>query len=225
VYVNGHGPYRFLLDTGSTLNHLDPKLAKSIGLDVTFHTVLTSSTGRTAADGCDRGEIRLGPASADGQAFLLTGMEGLHQIATDIQGVLGQAFLSRFDYRLDLRSRRLEFGARPVEGEGTRVPFRVLQGRPVVTTSLGSLVLDSGAHYLVRFHVSAAEETLAMATSTGSVQTGTVFSKLMIDERTFWRGEAIAVPQTPETGADGLLPISPFKSIYINNSEHFLVVE
>jgi len=75
VYVNGHGPYRFLVDTGSTLNHLDPKLAASIGLPVTFHTNLTSSTGVAPASSSEGTEIRLGPAGADQQVFLFAGIE------------------------------------------------------------------------------------------------------------------------------------------------------
>src|SRR5262249_9076121 len=78
VYVNGHGPYHFLLDTGATLNHLDPKIAESIGLPVTFQTQLTSSTGVTAASGSEGGEIRLGSTTADHQVFLFAGIEGLH---------------------------------------------------------------------------------------------------------------------------------------------------
>jgi hypothetical protein len=224
VYVNGHGPYRFLLDTGSTLNHFDPKLAKTIGLPVTFTTNLTSSTGVTTAPGSEGVEIRLGPANADAQVLLLAGMEGLHAIDPGIQGVLGQIFLSRFDYLLDLKNRRLEFGAFD-SAKGTKAPFRIVQGRPVLVTTLGALVLDSGVHDLVRFGVRGNGETREMVTASGVAKVSTVFSTLAIDGRTFWRGEAIAVQNSPEAGAEGLLPTAAFRTVYVSNSQGYVVLD
>src|SRR5262249_36270333 len=62
VYVNGHGPYRFLIDTGSTFNHLDASLAESLGLTPTLRTTLVSSTGSASVQGCEGMEIRVGSA-------------------------------------------------------------------------------------------------------------------------------------------------------------------
>ena len=225
VYVNGHGPYRFLLDTGATLNQIEPALAQSIGLTKTFETPLTTSTGITSASGSEGHEVRLGPKSADGQVFLFAGMDAIHQLSSDIQGVLGQVFLSRFDYLLDVRARRMAFGNAALDGKGTRAPFTIVQGRPVVATNLGQLVLDSGAHFMVRFGVRAAEATHEMVTASGTTQVGTVFSKLVIAGRTLWRGDAIAVPRPAESGAEGLLPISVFKTVYVSNSENYVVLD
>jgi hypothetical protein len=224
VYVNGHGPYKFLLDTGSTFNHFDPKLAKSIGLATTFKTKLTSSTGIVDAEASEGGEIKIGPVSADGQVFLFAGMEGLHAIGSDIQGVLGQVFLSRFDYLLDQRNRRVEFGT-SAHAAGVRAPFRIIQGRPIVATSLGAFVLDSGVHDVVRFGVRASGKTREMITASGSASVGAVFSKIEIEGRTFWRGDAVALPHSPETGTDGLLPTGSFKTIYVSNSEGYVVLD
>lgn len=70
VFVNGHGPYRFLVDTGTTLNHLDLKIAQSIGLKATFRTELISSGGVSYATGADGIEIAVGPVRSDRQTFL-----------------------------------------------------------------------------------------------------------------------------------------------------------
>ena len=88
VYVNGHGPYRFLLDTGATLNHVEFELAASIGLAATFHTPFSSPTGVASTSGFDGARVRLGPVSAEGQVFLFAGMEAAHELSADIQGVL-----------------------------------------------------------------------------------------------------------------------------------------
>jgi hypothetical protein len=116
VYVNGHGPYRFLLDTGTTANHLDPKIARSIGFKPAFRTELISSTGITYAPGVDGIEVVLDSVRADGQRFLFAGIDVIQQIAPSVQGVLGQAFLSHFDYLLNLREKRIEFGKRAPQG-------------------------------------------------------------------------------------------------------------
>jgi hypothetical protein len=51
VYVNGHGPYRFLLDTGTNMNLIESGLARKIGMEPTFEDEVQSSTGRTLLRG------------------------------------------------------------------------------------------------------------------------------------------------------------------------------
>lgn len=153
------------------------------------------------------------------------GMEAVHKLSPDIQGVLGQVFLSQFDYLLDVRGGRMEFGRRDVDGKGARAGFHIVQGRPVVDTNLGPLVLDSGAHLMVRFGVEANQATAQMVTMSGTTEVGMVFSKLAIGDRTLWRGDAVAVPHTAEAGAAGLLPVGIFKTVYICNSERYVVLD
>jgi len=225
VYINGHGPFRFLVDTGATLNHLDPGLSWAADVSITFHTPLVSSTGTTPASGSEGNEIRLGPVTADGQTFLFGGIDALHQISPDLHGVLGQAFLSRFDYLLDLKSGRLEFGPAVARPTGTRAAFtHRADGRAVVSTSLGRLVLDSGAHAMIRFRVPMTG-THHMVTAAGTALVGTIPSTLVIGGRLLWRGEAVALADSPETDADGLLPLSAFRSVYFNNSEGYVVID
>jgi hypothetical protein len=225
VYVNGQGPYRFLLDTGSTLSHLDPHIAQLIGVRRTMQTMLRSSSGSMSVDLSEGNEILVAGVAADQQALVLGGTEGLRELGRDLQGILGQEFLSRFDYRLDLKAKRLEFAAPPSLAAATRVACRRLGGRPVLATNVGALVLDSGAHYAVRFGVHAPQQTHEMVMSTGIVHVGTVFTKVTVDGRTVWQGDAVAIPQAGEPGIDGLLPISGFGAVYVSNSESFVVFE
>ncbi len=225
VYVNGQGPYRFLVDTGSTLNHLDRRVAEKIGLQETFHTTLLTSTGGTAASGGSGIEVTLDSVRASGQNFLFAGMEGIEQTWPDVKGVLGQEFLSHFDYLLDMRGRKLEFGQRECGAKATQTAYRMDHGRPVVATSLGWLLVDSGAPRITRFAIKATEANLEMRTATGTVKVGTIFSSLTIADRTFWRGEAIVVPHAAESAIDGMLPVSLFRSIYVSNSEGYIVFE
>jgi hypothetical protein len=226
VYLNGHGPFRFLVDTGTNVNFIEANLARSIGLKATFRTQLTSSTGATSVSGGDGIEVLVDSAKAEAQRLLFLRLEAILDFAPDIQGVLGQEFLTRFDYSLDLRGKRLKFGKQ--DRKGTRAPFKMINAEPVVSTSLGDLVLDSGAGQLVLFGVqpdSGYGLKGELRTATGSQQIGLVSGRpLTIEGRKISRGDAVALPnRTP--GVDGLLPISLFKSIYICNSEGYVVFE
>jgi hypothetical protein len=227
VYVNGHGPYRFLVDTGSNINLIETGIAKKIGMNATFQVDLTSAAGKVPTSGSDGNEVVLDSVKADEQKFLFTGLDAMHKSSPDVQGVLGQWFLVRFDYTLDLRGKRLEFGKQ--EPSGTRGAFRMVNARPVVHTSLGDLALDSGAARLTLFGVrpdSGTDLKSELRTVAGSQKIGLVSGKpLVIEGRKIWDGDAVAIPSRPEQGVDGLLPLSLFKSIYVCNSEGYVVFE
>jgi predicted aspartyl protease len=227
VYVDGHGPYRFLLDTGTNVNLIEPRLAESIGLVATFRTELATSTGATNLPGRDGVEIQIGSVKADGQKFLFSRLDAIHNRWPDVHGVLGQWFLSRFDYTLDLLGKRIEFGKE--DRRGTRAPFRMMNGRMALSTSLGELVLDSGADRVVLFGVQPDVGRAFMnelRTVTGSRQVGMIFSKpLIIEGRRIWRGAAVAMPDRAEPGVDGLLPLRLFKAIHVCNSESHVIFE
>jgi hypothetical protein len=110
VYVNSQGPYRFLLDTGTNMNLIETRLARRIGMQTTFEDVVESAVGKTSLPGSDGNLVELGTVRAEGQRFQYSGLDTIHLLWPDIHGVLGQAFLSGFDYRLDLRDKTLEFG-------------------------------------------------------------------------------------------------------------------
>lgn len=226
VYVNGHGPYRFLLDTGSNVNLMETELAQSIGLNASYRTELASSTGVTVVPGSKGIEVSLDSRKAEGQEFLFMRL-AFHDRWPDLQGVLGQQFLWHFDYMLDLKGKRLVFGKQ--DPAGTRVPFRMINGRPAIGTSLGQLVLDSGADRLVLFGVKAdlrLGDHGQMLTFTGSQKIGMTNGKLLtIEGRKIWRGDALAIPNRSESEVDGLMPLSLFKVIYFCNSEGNVVFE
>jgi hypothetical protein len=225
VYVNGHGPYRFLVDTGSNINLIETALARKIGMDATFQVDLASSSGKTALGGSDGNDITLDSVKADGQKILFSGLEAIHNRMPDVQGVLAQWFLIRFDYVLDLRGKRIEFGM--PQRSGTRAPYKMVNARPVVATSLGELALDSGSAVLILFGVQPAKDpgSKELRTLTGSRQIGRAFRTLVVESRKFWEGDAAVIPDRPEPGVDGLLPLALFKSVYFCNSEGYVVFE
>jgi len=227
VYVNGHGPYRFLLDTGANVNLIETGLARKIAINATSQVALASVARNTQTLASDGNEVVLDSVKAERQKFLFSGLEAIRETSPDIQGVLGQWFLSQFDYLLDLHGKRLEFGKQ--DRNRTRTPFEMINARPVISTSLGELALDSGAGRLVLFGVKpdvGPGLKGELRTLAGSQQIGMVTSKpLAINGRKIWSGDAVAIPNRPEPGVDGLLPLGLFKTIFVCNSEGYVIFE
>jgi predicted aspartyl protease len=224
VFLNGQGPFRFLLDTGAQTNQVKEALASKLGLAPSFQVEMDTRLGTTRARGGRVAEITLGNATAVNQEFLFTTMEAVHALSPNIQGVLGQEFLSRFDCLLDFRGRRLVFGA--TAPDGTRIPARVIDGRMAIQTSYGDLVLDSGTHALVLFHTPASSVpggTIRTASGAGAVS--------MMRDATVrigaksYRPAMAVVAANPAAPEDGLLPASLFGSIFICNSAHYVIAE
>jgi hypothetical protein len=97
IYLDGHGPYRFLLDLGSQTNQLEPELARKLGLLWRSEVVLYTPSGPAAVPAGKIGKVTLGGLETFNQEFLIAHCSDLANLAAPIQGVLGQEFLSHFD--------------------------------------------------------------------------------------------------------------------------------
>jgi hypothetical protein len=215
------------VDTGANINLIDAHLAQSIGLPVSSQTNVASVSQKASVPLSKGNLIALDSIKAEGQEFLFSQLDGIPGPLSDLQGFLGQSFLSRFDYVLDLRGKTIEFGKQ--EWKGTRLPFWMSNGRPAVSTSLGDLILDSGANHLVLFGVvpqAGLGAKSEMQTIADSRQVGMVSAPaLVIDGRRLWHGNAVAIPNRAEQGVNGLMPLNLFKTVYVCNSESYLVFE
>jgi len=225
VYVSGQGPYRFLLDTGAQSNALDARLAQILNLQAGYRLWVATPAGATVAPALRSVNIRLGAAQSTTQEVVFLPLERVRGF-DGIRGILGQEFLSRFDYLLDLRKRKLEFGKQ--ERSGLRVPFELTDGTPALSTSLGRLVLDSGVDQLVLFGVEPDRggKPFIMQSSCGLLNVGTASGrKLVIGSREISHGPAIAAPHRQNSTAAGLLPTNLFHRVYVCNSEGYVVFE
>ena len=106
-----------------------------------------------------------------------------------------------------------------------RASLKMLNARPAVSTNLGWLVLDSGTKTVFLFGVKAGEATQSVRTLSGSLETGTVPTKIMIGDTNLWHGEAIAVQRQAKEAGDGLMPINIFKAVYVCNSAGYIGFE
>jgi hypothetical protein len=102
VYIDGKGPYQFVLDTGATLTCIDESLAAALGLPNRFGP-LGSAAGATQA-----GQVRLvriaslrtGNAEEKAIEACVLDLQHLQSLGQNVQGLLGLNFLR--DYRVAL---------------------------------------------------------------------------------------------------------------------------
>jgi hypothetical protein len=224
VYLNGHGPYRFLLDTGSQSNHVDSSLARKLGLAATLQFDLQTPSGGSPVRGGRVSKVTLGQAEANDQEFLFTRFDDLSNLPSDIRGILGQEFLAHFDYILDFQHHRLMFGDASAKGEHTG--FRRIFGRMAVSTSLGDLILDSGAEMLFLFRESTRAASAQVIGASGarvdvSYETA---PEIRIGDRRYRPAEAEYHP-VPAAEEAGLLPANLFHAIFICNSKQYVVFD
>ena len=92
VYLNGQGPYRFLLDTGSQKNQVEAGLARKLGLAATFQRDLYTPSGPLHVQGGRVSQVALGSATAENQDFLFTNFDGIHALSPEIRESSGRNF-------------------------------------------------------------------------------------------------------------------------------------
>jgi predicted aspartyl protease len=202
VRVNDAGPYRFLLDTGASRSIISESLAGRLGAPPIARTDVVTSAGTDV-----RLVVRLGSLAiaAVKVADLLTPVvpdARLEPLGTEIRGIVGQDFLSGFNYTLDYRRSRLTWDDELTCNAPGRVPLVAVEGRFVMalTDAAGAplrLVPDSGAEVAVLFTGGTPRRTL------GPVRVGAVTMKRM---------NPVLVERT-DANADGLLPLHHFATV------------
>src|SRR4051812_33881203 len=109
VRVNGQGPFEFLLDTGTNSTLITPQLAGRLGLRPTDHIPLITLSGTEIVPRAALDSLALGATSTKHLEVIFDDLSGIRLVDSKIHGVLGQNFLSRFNYLIDYRERYVEF--------------------------------------------------------------------------------------------------------------------
>jgi hypothetical protein len=225
VYFHGKGPFRFLLDTGNQSDQIEIGLARKLAIAPSFEVELYTPAGPSRVSAARVDQVALGSSEVNGQEFLLTKLEGVHALSPDIQGILGQQFLSRFDYTLDFQHHELTLGEEaPVEGD--QIPVRLSYGRMVVSTSEGGLVLDSGTDTLFLYRASPRPANAMTMGSSGlkAAASMQILRELRIGKRVYHPSNAVCRP-VPEAPEAGLLPASLFHAVFVSNSAGYVVFD
>ena len=244
VMVNGQGPFDFIMDTGNDITIMEPTLGDQLGLKRSGHMLQVSVMGGRTLETSTLTRLAMGTAQTENVPVLLEDLAFLRQISPHIQGVVGQEFLSHFNYLLDYGKRtiRVESGSEVGENiEGSHVPLELIHDRGrdkmIITADMQALhhtvlrlALDSGATDVVlmkdasqRLQVPIRENMWqqtpagSSALHSGPVHLITIGTEQLRDVR------AVTSSETAVPFGDGLLPTSLFQALYFNNREGFVV--
>lgn len=244
VTVNGAGPYEFLLDTGTNTTLVSAEFAQALRLRPVDRIELMTVTGSQIVPRAWLESVTVGAKTATNLEALLSDLREARAVKPEICGVLGQNFLSRFNYLINYRDRRIEFeDENEMERSlrGARLPIEWNEGRALITPSEGSrlrLALDSGTPAMILFNDDArvsdlnwepgAPQTFRLSSDLGSqVVQRRRLGKFSLGDVEFrnlpviLRGAKTARENRFE---DGLLPTSLFQSIYFNHRKNFVIL-
>jgi predicted aspartyl protease len=241
VFINGHGPFEFLLDTGTDTSLIDPVLARDLGLSATDHLTLDTPNGEKTLARAFLPTVTLGTVSGSNLEVLVDRPETFAALDPKLRGILGQNFLSHFDLLLDYKQQLVTLFVGPSPEEeiaGTHIPFRLEHGRPLLIAKGNDgadlrLLLDSGSSTLWLFtrdpsgfirNPAARDATMQTAAKATSAIQGMVPSLSLGDTRLRNVPAFLMERQTHESSVDGLLPTSLFHSVYFNNREGYAIV-
>ena len=248
VAINGAGPFDLLLDTGASRTVLDEKLAAQLRLPRVGTEKVSGILGSADARVVHTESLSLAGGVVEGLDVYSANISG------GVRGLLGEDFLRNFDVLIDYSHKtiRLDPGtnglADMLEGERLMVSLNGnLQGnhstdhRLIVSgeaKELGdkpvSLLLDSAANALVLFGGPAAlgpkavREDYKATSFLGGGGKFTVWKRtvtLHLGKRPAATLQAMAPPAIAGMDADGVVPMSVFKSIFISHSGHFVILE
>ena len=154
--LNGRGPFRFLLDTGSTHTAMSAETAEAIGAPVVAKAAMGSAAGSRETLVVHVKSLEVGSMRVSN---LLASVIELAEIpgGRTIDGVIGHDALGSLRYTIDFRQRRVVWTTRSdaTDARGSSVELQVSGGRFLIALpqrqSLVRLVPDSGAASLLLF--------------------------------------------------------------------------
>lgn len=222
VYLNGIGPLRMAIDTGAQSTTVTPLAASRIGLKPQFRVEYATPTGtRLVPGGYTR--VQTGSSEVSQVETIICDLEAVRRL-TSIDGVIGQSWLERFNYMIDLRGAVLLLDVTPPAGK--RYPFLLVDGRPAISIGIDrqpkTVVLDSGAPGLVLFGALPAGQTAFVRTNNGVSKAERTAVNADIPGLGSRRMDATVLPPVSLKG--GLLPLNLFSQVYVNNRDRYVVL-
>lgn len=222
VYLNGQGPYRFIVDTGSETNQMEERLARELGISGNLQLEEATPSGISNVRGAILHSIAVGLTVATDQEILIVKGDGFHAFDPSIRGVVGEQFLQHFDYLLDFKHRRLTFGFEPSGGE--TVWFRRRMGCMVIETNLGDLLLDSGTQMLFLFRELSLPLRTNIVTANGSASATIQRAPILRIAGQKYFPDEVLIRAVQDAPANGLLPAALLRNVYVSNSKGYLLL-
>ena len=236
VRIADAGPFDFILDTGASRSIVADDLARQLGAPLVARSEVVTSAGTEL-----RGVVRLDAVSVAGarvwprntratrpvsvESLLAPVVPAAHlsALGASVRGILGQDFLSAFNYTLDYRHHHLTWDAVDACGDPTAVRLVASEGRFVMelpqpgTRRPLRLVPDTGTDALVLFETQKEDAPVMPGVTVAGVSgrrsaREIVIARLLVGAVTLHDRHAVVVGRDDEN-ADGLLPLHEFSSV------------
>jgi len=218
VHIGTDGPFRFLVDTGTTITVIDRTLATRIGVQPSGTIAAVSSTsGALEVQQAEVRDFRAGTVTVARAKVLIADLPHFANHGP-LDGILGMSFFAGHSMLLDLRNRCIQLDVPPVAGNTLKAHEVV--GRVAIETEGLNLILDSGSSFAVltssRARAFTVESGTAELTSAAGVSrtTAVIVPRLKLGRLTLRNVTAIVAPRE-DARVDGLLPITLFERVYI----------
>src|SRR5262245_56646791 len=238
VMLNGRGPFKLLLDTGSTHSAVSEAVAAAIGAPVVAKTIVGSATGGREALVVRVDSLECGSLVARGLLAAVATFDQLSD-ADAIQGVIGLDALAAVRYTIDFRRRELLWWPDDTSiARGVSVALEGSHGRFLVSLpqrhDVLRLVPDSGAGSLLLFDPSkllpltllGQHSTLTTLSARGTVRMARM-RELQVGTAMLQNVTAVVVGRntTEPEDSEGLLPLPLFDKVTFDGPNRVLILE
>jgi hypothetical protein len=237
VTINGQGPFRFLLDTGSSRSAITRATAARLSRRPTGYTTVVTPSGRSLRTllPIERLSLEGGPT-----ASVVAMITGADDLASGIEGVIGQDVLRPRVYTIDYRRREVVWHDDAPPVNGVRLALEWQQERVVVTLPQKSparelrLMPDSGTDGWVFFSrpnrplpARTPLDTVGLRTLSGPrLLRRVLIDRIDVGTFTFRDQLATLIEQRDADGLleDGLLPLHLFTRVTFNGPQGYLML-
>jgi predicted aspartyl protease len=241
VSIAGSGPYRFLLDTGSTRSAITTSLARQLRSPIVAQTAMVTPAGRVTRNITMVQGLQIGRIEPVSVAAMVLPVDALPR-AGSLDGLLGQDVLAHRTYTIDYQRRTLVWhdgDTLPVPGH--RLPLTTANGLHFVSlpslpgvSGPARLVADSGADLIVLFASAGRAVRSAAPMETGVLRTSAglqLGQRIRLDELHLGglrlRNQSALVLRDDDAGGllgDGLLPLYLFARVTFDAAARALIV-
>jgi predicted aspartyl protease len=240
VTIGGTGPYRFVLDTGSSRTVISSRLWQTLRLPVLAKTLVVTPAGRDEAY-----IVRLAGLAIDGRPSvdLMAAVMPPDRYAAgqQVDGLIGQDLLAALVYTIDYDQRTIVWHHQGETLTGRRLPLDIRDNRVLVSLDQHDgnpsplrLVPDSGSDALVLFAHAQAKLRLRLREVglLSSLSGARLVRRVEVDDLVVGsarlRNPLAVIIDSDENGelmGDGLLPLNVFSRVTFNVAERYLIVQ
>ena len=230
VKIGDRGPFRFLLDAGTTVTVIDGTLARGLGLKPSKTTEAIGSSGPVQVQNAVVDDVHIGTLTIPLLDVLIIDLPPFPSHGR-LDGIIGMNVFAGRSFMIDGPRRCLDVDlpADRVNG-GKQIEATEIVGRVALKSEGMNFILDSGASFTVLMSPRARR----LATITGTTEmtsagrrtnlTSGTIPQLHLGTLTLRDVPTVRAPQR-DAREDALVPISLFSVVYIDAERRYVIVK